>query len=216
MCWRRKIILVLTELTIARPLHSSCHSPSSPHTECVGADISSLHSRNSPRIRPFPCPCVFVLWQVGCYQEILVLLWKFLDENNGFLNYVLSDKVNVNRLVVPMLYLMWSGRLQPSKVRTWTQPDPNRTQHTTHGHGTVGGGPTVVHFRLVPVCSARHPSGGEPLPLCLVGTVSQRPTVRCLHYTLTVLLVGECARVCVPAPGWPGAHLHLHPAPALR
>ena len=55
--------------------------------------------------------------KVGCFQEILVLLWKFLDENNGFLSYVLSARANVNQLVVPMMYLMWSGRLQPSKVR---------------------------------------------------------------------------------------------------
>jgi hypothetical protein len=176
--------------------------------------------------RPFPCPCLCEWWQVGCYQEILVLLWKFLDENNGFLNYVLSDKVNVNRLVVPMLYLMWSGRLQPSKVRSWTLSDPNRTQHTTHGHGAVGGGlktfATVVRFS-----PSRFPT--SPCLLCsaslwwrtvatlLFCTVSQRPTVRCLHYTLTVL--SPCfsnARVCVPTPGWPGAHLHLHPAPALR
>ncbi len=46
-----------------------------------------------------------------------MLLWKFLDENHGFLNHVLTDKdCNVMELIVPMMYLMWSGRLQPSKV----------------------------------------------------------------------------------------------------
>lgn len=53
--------------------------------------------------------------QIKCHQELLVLLWKLLDENKGFLNYVLK-KADVNQLVVPLLFLMYEGRQEPSKV----------------------------------------------------------------------------------------------------
>uniref|UniRef100_K3W5H3 HID1 domain-containing protein n=1 Tax=Globisporangium ultimum (strain ATCC 200006 / CBS 805.95 / DAOM BR144) TaxID=431595 RepID=K3W5H3_GLOUD len=53
--------------------------------------------------------------QIKCHQELLVLLWKLLDENKGFLQYVLK-KADVNQLVVPLLFLMYEGRQEPSKV----------------------------------------------------------------------------------------------------
>lgn len=53
--------------------------------------------------------------QIKCHQELLVLLWKMLDENKGFLLYVLK-KADVNQLVVPLLFLMYEGRQEPSKV----------------------------------------------------------------------------------------------------
>lgn len=53
--------------------------------------------------------------QIKCHQELLVLLWKMLDENKGFLHYVLK-KADVNQLVVPLLFLMYEGRQEPSKV----------------------------------------------------------------------------------------------------
>lgn len=53
--------------------------------------------------------------QIKCHQELLVLLWKLLDENKGFLSYVLK-KADVNQLVVPLLFLMYEGRQEPSKV----------------------------------------------------------------------------------------------------
>ncbi|KAG3100633.1 hypothetical protein PI124_g10429 [Phytophthora idaei] len=53
--------------------------------------------------------------QIKCHQELLVLLWKMLDENSEFLQYVLK-KADVNQLVVPLLFLMYEGRQEPAKV----------------------------------------------------------------------------------------------------
>ncbi|KAG2516481.1 hypothetical protein BBO99_00007836 [Phytophthora kernoviae] len=53
--------------------------------------------------------------QIKCHQELLVLLWKMLDENTSFLHYVLK-KADVNQLVVPLLFLMYEGRQEPAKV----------------------------------------------------------------------------------------------------
>ncbi|KAG7399055.1 cell wall biogenesis protein [Phytophthora boehmeriae] len=53
--------------------------------------------------------------QIKCHQELLVLLWKMLDENTSFLQYVLK-KADVNQLVVPLLFLMYEGRQEPVKV----------------------------------------------------------------------------------------------------
>ncbi|TYZ61139.1 hypothetical protein PybrP1_008857 [[Pythium] brassicae (nom. inval.)] len=53
--------------------------------------------------------------QIKCHQELLVLLWKMLDENKGFLQFALK-KADVNQLVVPLLFLMYEGRQEPSKV----------------------------------------------------------------------------------------------------
>ncbi|DBA00246.1 TPA: hypothetical protein N0F65_007890 [Lagenidium giganteum] len=53
--------------------------------------------------------------QIKCHQELLVLLWKMLDENKHFLHYVLK-KADVNQFVVPLLFLMYEGRQEPSKV----------------------------------------------------------------------------------------------------
>ncbi|KAE8886022.1 hypothetical protein PF005_g16588 [Phytophthora fragariae] len=53
--------------------------------------------------------------QIKCHQELLVLLWKMLDENTEFLHYVLR-KADVNQLVVPLLFLMYEGRQEPAKV----------------------------------------------------------------------------------------------------
>uniref|UniRef100_H3GU31 Dymeclin n=1 Tax=Phytophthora ramorum TaxID=164328 RepID=H3GU31_PHYRM len=53
--------------------------------------------------------------QIKCHQELLVLLWKMLDENTDFLHYVLK-KADVNQLVVPLLFLMYEGRQEPAKV----------------------------------------------------------------------------------------------------
>ncbi|POM74248.1 High-temperature-induced dauer-formation protein [Phytophthora palmivora] len=53
--------------------------------------------------------------QIKCHQELLVLLWKMLDENTEFLQFVLK-KADVNQLVVPLLFLMYEGRQEPAKV----------------------------------------------------------------------------------------------------
>ncbi|RHY31976.1 hypothetical protein DYB32_002990 [Aphanomyces invadans] len=48
-------------------------------------------------------------------QELLVLLWKLLDENKAFLQFTLK-RADMNRIVVPLLFLMYEGRKEPSKV----------------------------------------------------------------------------------------------------
>lgn len=53
--------------------------------------------------------------QIKCHQELLVLLWKLLDENKKFLQFVLK-KADVNAIVTPLLFLMYEGRQEPSKV----------------------------------------------------------------------------------------------------
>nr|CCA18781.1 conserved hypothetical protein [Albugo laibachii Nc14] len=53
--------------------------------------------------------------QITCHQELLVLLWKLLDENKNSLRFVLQ-KLDTNQLVVPLLFLMYEGRQEPSKV----------------------------------------------------------------------------------------------------
>ncbi|OQS05042.1 hypothetical protein THRCLA_02784 [Thraustotheca clavata] len=53
--------------------------------------------------------------QIKCHQELLVLLWKMLDENKKFLLYTLK-RADMNKLVVPLLFLMYEGRKEPSKV----------------------------------------------------------------------------------------------------
>ena len=56
--------------------------------------------------------------QIKCHQELLVLLWKMLDENKKFLQYTLK-RADTNKIVVPLLYLMYEGRKEPSKVRVY-------------------------------------------------------------------------------------------------
>ncbi|EQC25901.1 hypothetical protein SDRG_16273 [Saprolegnia diclina VS20] len=53
--------------------------------------------------------------QIKCHQELLVLLWKMLDENKKFLQFTLK-RADTNKIVVPLLYLMYEGRKEPSKV----------------------------------------------------------------------------------------------------
>jgi hypothetical protein len=48
-------------------------------------------------------------------QEVLVLLWKLLDESPEFVKYIL-DHCDVTTVVGPILYLMWMGRSNITKV----------------------------------------------------------------------------------------------------
>ena len=50
-----------------------------------------------------------------CFQELLVLLWKFLEENPLFMNHVLT-KCNVNELIVPICFLMYKSRRDPAQI----------------------------------------------------------------------------------------------------
>ena len=53
--------------------------------------------------------------KLECSQELLVLLWKFLEENPLFMTHVLT-KCNVNELVVPICYLMYISRRDPAQI----------------------------------------------------------------------------------------------------
>ncbi|CAM9796129.1 unnamed protein product, partial [Discosporangium mesarthrocarpum] len=52
--------------------------------------------------------------EVKCYQELLVLLWKLLEENPPFMTYVLKY-CDVCELLVPICYLMVENRKDVSK-----------------------------------------------------------------------------------------------------
>ena len=53
--------------------------------------------------------------KLECFQELLVLLWKFLEENPLFMNHILT-KCNINELVVPICYLMYKSRRDPAQI----------------------------------------------------------------------------------------------------
>eukprot|EP00529_Nitzschia_sp_RCC80_P009895 CAMPEP_0113489330 /NCGR_PEP_ID=MMETSP0014_2-20120614/26473_1 /TAXON_ID=2857 /ORGANISM="Nitzschia sp." /LENGTH=791 /DNA_ID=CAMNT_0000383063 /DNA_START=316 /DNA_END=2691 /DNA_ORIENTATION=- /assembly_acc=CAM_ASM_000159 len=53
--------------------------------------------------------------KLECFQELLVLLWKFLEENPLFMNHILT-KCNINELVVPICFLMYKSRRDPAQI----------------------------------------------------------------------------------------------------
>jgi hypothetical protein len=53
--------------------------------------------------------------KLECFQELLVLLWKFLEENPLFMTHVLT-KCNINDLVVPICFLMYKSRRDPAQI----------------------------------------------------------------------------------------------------
>ena len=53
--------------------------------------------------------------RLDCYQEILVLLWKTLEENPLFLDFILT-RCDVCELVVPICYLMTVSRKESAQV----------------------------------------------------------------------------------------------------
>jgi len=57
----------------------------------------------------------FSITRIGIEQELLILLWKCLEEMPAFMPYVLKS-CDVNQLVVPLCYFMLDGRKDPSKV----------------------------------------------------------------------------------------------------
>ncbi|CAB1097581.1 unnamed protein product [Ectocarpus sp. CCAP 1310/34] len=52
--------------------------------------------------------------EVYCYQEVLVLLWKLLEENPVFMQYVLKN-CDINEILVPVCYLLVENRKDVSK-----------------------------------------------------------------------------------------------------
>jgi len=53
--------------------------------------------------------------KLECFQELLVLLWKYLEENPLFMTHVLT-KCNINELVVPICFLMYKSRRDPAQI----------------------------------------------------------------------------------------------------
>lgn len=50
-----------------------------------------------------------------CHQELLILLWKILEENPLFMQHILTQ-MDINELVVPMCYLMFTSRRDPARI----------------------------------------------------------------------------------------------------
>ena len=57
----------------------------------------------------------FSITRIGIEQELLILLWKCLEEMPAFMPYVLKC-CDVNQLLVPLCYFMLDGRKDASKV----------------------------------------------------------------------------------------------------
>jgi hypothetical protein len=53
--------------------------------------------------------------KLGCYQELLVLLWKFLEENPLFMTHILTQ-CDVNELIIPICYLLYMSRRDPAQI----------------------------------------------------------------------------------------------------
>ena len=53
--------------------------------------------------------------RLDCQQEILILLWKTLDENPLFLDFILT-RCDVCELVVPICYLMYTARRDVAQI----------------------------------------------------------------------------------------------------
>lgn len=53
--------------------------------------------------------------KLGCYQELLVLFWKFLEENPYFISHILT-KCDVNDILVPICFLMYRSRRDPAHI----------------------------------------------------------------------------------------------------
>ena len=53
--------------------------------------------------------------KLGCYQELLVLFWKFLEENPYFMSHILN-RGDVNEILVPICFLMNRSRRDPAHI----------------------------------------------------------------------------------------------------
>lgn len=53
--------------------------------------------------------------KLECFQELLVLLWKMLEENPLFMNHILTQ-CDVNEIIVPICFLMYESRRDPAKI----------------------------------------------------------------------------------------------------
>lgn len=53
--------------------------------------------------------------KLGCYQELLVLFWKFLEENPIFMPHILT-RCDINEIIVPICFLMYRSRRDPAHI----------------------------------------------------------------------------------------------------
>jgi hypothetical protein len=53
--------------------------------------------------------------KLGCYQELLVLFWKFLEENPYFITHILTQ-CDINDMLVPICFLMYRSRRDPAHI----------------------------------------------------------------------------------------------------
>lgn len=53
--------------------------------------------------------------KMECYQELLVLFWKFLEENPIYMNHILTI-CNMNEVIVPICFLMYKSRRDPAQI----------------------------------------------------------------------------------------------------
>lgn len=53
--------------------------------------------------------------KLQCFQELLVLFWKMLEENPLFMNHILT-KCNINEIIVPICFLMYRSRRDPAQI----------------------------------------------------------------------------------------------------
>jgi High-temperature-induced dauer-formation protein len=53
--------------------------------------------------------------KLGCYQELLVLFWKFLEENPYFITHILTQ-CDINDILVPICFLMYRSRRDPAHI----------------------------------------------------------------------------------------------------
>jgi hypothetical protein len=52
---------------------------------------------------------------VQCQQEVFILMWKLLDENQYFFRYVM-EQADILKLLVPLIYSMWDAKGDRSKI----------------------------------------------------------------------------------------------------
>lgn len=53
--------------------------------------------------------------KLECFQELLVLFWKLLEENPLFTTHILTQ-CDVNEIIVPICYLMYQSRRDPARI----------------------------------------------------------------------------------------------------
>mmetsp|Transcript_7900 Transcript_7900/g.11282 ORF Transcript_7900/g.11282 Transcript_7900/m.11282 type:complete len:871 (-) Transcript_7900:36-2648(-) len=50
-----------------------------------------------------------------CFQEVLILFWKMLEENPIFMSHILTE-CDITEIVVPVCYLLYQSRKDPAQV----------------------------------------------------------------------------------------------------